>query len=93
MGFRTLAVEKRSSEVWQVLGAAKAEFAKYGAVWEKLAKHLDTAKTTVDEVRRRTGAVERKLRDVEKLDGPGLTDEPFVAVRQHLGAALDLGDD
>src|SRR6185295_10643626 len=40
MGFRTLAIEKRSSEVWQVLGAAKAEFLKYGQVWEKLGKQL-----------------------------------------------------
>ena len=47
MGFRTLAIEKRSSEVWQVLGAAKAEFMKYGQVWERLGKQLDTAKRTV----------------------------------------------
>lgn len=45
---RTLAVEKRSNEVWQVLGAAKAEFTKYGQVCEKLGRQLDTAKRTVD---------------------------------------------
>jgi DNA recombination protein RmuC len=70
MGFRTLAIEKRSSEVWQVLGAAKAEFMKYGQVWERLGKQLDTAKRTVDEAGRRTRAVTRKLRDVETLDAP-----------------------
>lgn len=70
MGFRTLAIEKRSSEVWQVLGAAKAEFEKYGQVWEKLGKQLDTAKRTVDEAGRRTRVVTRKLRDVESLEGP-----------------------
>ena len=70
MGFRTLAIEKRSSEVWQVLGAAKAEFMKYGQVWERLGKQLDTAKRTVDEAGRRTRAVTRKLRDVETLDMP-----------------------
>jgi len=69
MGFRTLAIEKRSSEVWQVLGAAKAEFMKYGQVWEKLGKQLDTAKRTVDEAGKRTRAVERKLREVETLEG------------------------
>ncbi len=69
MGFRTLAIEKRSSEVWQVLGVAKAEFAKYGDVWEKLGRQLDTAKRTVDEAGRRTRAVTRKLRDVEMLEG------------------------
>jgi DNA recombination protein RmuC len=68
MGFRTLAIEKRSSEVWQVLAAAKAEFRKYGDVWDKLGKQLDTARKTVDEAGKRTRAVEKKLRDVEVLD-------------------------
>ena len=72
MGFRTLAIEKRSSEVWQVLGAAKAEFLKYGQVWEKLGKQLDTAKRTVDEAGRRTRAVTRQLTDVETLDPPNV---------------------
>ncbi len=70
MGFRTLAIERRSSEVWQVLGAAKSEFMKYGQVWEKLGKQLETAKRTVDEAGRRTRAVTRQLRDVETLDVP-----------------------
>jgi DNA recombination protein RmuC len=74
MGFRTLAIEKRSSEVWQVLGAAKAEFKKYGEVWDKLGKQLDTAKKTVEEAGRRTRAVERKLRDVETIEVPGVDD-------------------
>ncbi len=65
MGFRTLAIEKRSSEVWKVLSAAKSEFFKYGQVWEKLEKQLTTAQNTVTEAGRRTRAVERKLRNVE----------------------------
>ena len=68
MGFRTLAIEKRSSEVWTVLGAAKAEFEKYGHVWDKLGKQLDTARRTVEEAGKRTRAVSRKLRDVEVLE-------------------------
>ena len=71
MGFRTLAIERRSSEVWQILGAAKAEFEKYGQVWDKLAKQLETAKRTVDEAGKRTRAVTRRLRDVETLEAPG----------------------
>lgn len=71
MGFRTLAIEKRSSEVWQVLGAAKTEFRKYGEVWDKLGKQLDTAKKTVDEAGRRTRAVERQLREVESTPAVG----------------------
>ncbi|TIQ33087.1 MAG: DNA recombination protein RmuC [Mesorhizobium sp.] len=70
MGFRTLVIEKRSSEVWQVLGAAKAEFRKYGEVWNKLGKQLDTAKRTVEDAGRRTRALERKLRDVETVELP-----------------------
>lgn len=77
MGFRTLAIEKRSSEVWQVLAAAKAEFAKYGQVWEKLGKQLETAQKTVSEAGVRTRAVERKLRSVEAAD-LGIGDEPRI---------------
>ena len=68
MGFRTLAIEKRSSEVWQVLSAAKTEFQKYGKVWEKLGKQLQTAQNTVREAGVRTRAVERQLRGVETLE-------------------------
>ncbi len=68
MGFKTLAIEQRSSEVWQVLAAAKMEFAKYGTVWEKLERQLQTAQNTVEEAGRRTRAVERKLRGVESLE-------------------------
>ncbi|MBN9612086.1 MAG: DNA recombination protein RmuC [Actinobacteria bacterium] len=71
MGFRTLAIEKRSSEVWQVLSAAKTEFQKYGQVWEKLGKQLQTAQNTVSEAGRRTRAVERRLRSVETLEVGG----------------------
>lgn len=70
MGFRTLAIQKRSSEVWKVLAAAKDEFQKYGDVWDKLGKQLDTARKTVDEAGKRTRAVERKLREVEVVDMP-----------------------
>jgi DNA recombination protein RmuC len=68
MGFRTLAIEQRSSEVWKVLSAAKDEFQKYGDVWDKLEKQLATAQKTVSEAGVRTRAVARKLRDVETLE-------------------------
>lgn len=71
MGFRTLAIEKRSSEVWKVLSAAKTEFQKYGQVWDKLGKQLKTVQNTVDEAGRRTRAVERRLRDVETFELEG----------------------
>ena len=67
MGFRTLAIEKRSSEVWEILGAVKSEFGKFGGVMDKLKKQLNTAARTVDETGVRTRAMERKLRTVEEL--------------------------
>ncbi|MEB3022432.1 DNA recombination protein RmuC [[Mycobacterium] crassicus] len=70
MGFRTLAIEQRSSEVWQVLGAVKTEFGKFAAVLEKTRKQLDHARNTIDTAGVRTRAIERKLRGVESLPGP-----------------------
>lgn len=67
MGFRTLAIQKRSSEVWQVLGAVKAEWKKYADVLEKVKKQLQTAANTVEHAGRRTRAIDRKLRAVEEL--------------------------
>ena len=67
MGFRTLAIEKRSSEVWQVLAAVKTEFGKFGGVLGKLKKQLNTASNTIGETETRTRAMERKLRGVEQL--------------------------
>ncbi|CAJ1500124.1 DNA recombination protein RmuC [[Mycobacterium] kokjensenii] len=70
MGFRTLAIEQRSSEVWQILGAVKTEFGKFAAVLEKTRKQLDTARNTIDSAGVRTRAIERKLRGVESLPEP-----------------------
>lgn len=67
MGFRTLAIEKRSGEVWQILGAVKTEFGKFAAVLEKTRKQLDAARNTIDTAGVRTRAIERKLRGVEEL--------------------------
>ena len=68
MGFRTLAIEKRSSEVWTVLAAVKTEFGKFGGMLEKVQKNLETAGSQLDEViGKRTRAIERKLRGVQEL--------------------------
>ncbi|MEY4741751.1 MAG: hypothetical protein RL672_501 [Actinomycetota bacterium] len=68
MGFRTLAIEKSASDVWKVLSAAKAEFQKYGQVWDKLQRQLETAQKTVSEAKTRTNVIERKLKSVESLE-------------------------
>ncbi|OOG53905.1 recombinase RmuC [Rhodanobacter sp. B05] len=69
MGFRTLAIAKRSSEVWALLGAVKNEFGKFGVVLEKTRKQLDAARNSIDSAGQRTRAIERKLRGVETLSG------------------------
>jgi DNA recombination protein RmuC len=67
MGFRTLAIEKRSSEVWQVLGAVKTEFGKFGDVLDTVKRQLTAASNTIDSSNTRTRAMQRKLREVEQL--------------------------
>jgi DNA recombination protein RmuC len=68
MGFRTLAIEKRSSEVWQILRAVKTEFGRFGDVLRRLQNQLESASKTIEvDVGRRTRAMERKLRSVEQL--------------------------
>ena len=68
MGFRTLAIQKRTSEVWNVLGAVKTEFGKFGGMLEKVQKNLQNAGDQLEEVMgKRTRAIERKLRQVEAL--------------------------
>lgn len=67
MGFRTLALERRSAEVWEVLGAVKTEFNRFGGVLAKTKKKLDEAQHNLDEATRRTQAMTRELRAVEAL--------------------------
>ncbi len=67
MGFQTLAIEKRASEVWEVLAAVKTEFGKFGEVLDRLKRQLKTASRTIDKAETRTRAMERRLREVERL--------------------------
>jgi DNA recombination protein RmuC len=69
MGFRTLAIQKRSSEVWALLGAVKAEFGKYGDIIAGVKRTLDQAASKMDDVAVRSRAIQRKLRKVEELPG------------------------
>ncbi len=82
MGFHTLAIEKRASEVWRLLGAVKTEFRRFGENLEKVKKHLESASRNLEDTGTRTRAMERKLRAVEEvppleaerifgLEGPG----------------------
>jgi DNA recombination protein RmuC len=85
MGFRTLALEKRSAEVWEVLGAVKTEFTKFGDVLAKTKKKLEEATHTIDAAQTRTKVMTRKLKSVEALPEhaaqallPGLLDDEPV---------------
>ncbi len=84
MGFRTLALEKRSSEVWKVLGAVKTEFGRFGAVLAKTRKKLEEATKTIDDAGVRTRAIDRQLRAVEAL--------PQAQVRAHLPLEALIAD-
>ena len=69
MGFRTLAIQKQSSEVWKVLGQVRTEFGKYADVLAKVQKKLQEASNTVDQGLTRTRVLERRLRGVESPEG------------------------
>jgi DNA recombination protein RmuC len=78
MGFKTLAIEKRSGEVWEVLGAVKTEFGHFGTVLEKTRKKLQEATNVIEQAGVRSRAIERKLRTVQQLPQDqtlGLPDE------------------
>ena len=71
MGFRTLAIQKRSGEVWQILGAVKTEFETFGTILEKSQDKLRQVNDELDKlIGTRTRAINRKLKDVERLDAP-----------------------
>lgn len=67
MGFRTLAIEKRSSEVWALLSAVKTEFGKFGSILEKTQKKLHEASNTIEDAARKSRTIERKLKNVQEL--------------------------
>jgi DNA recombination protein RmuC len=70
IGFRTLAIEKRSSEVWKVLASVKTEFGKFGDFMDRVQKKLQEASNVIDTAATRTKAIERKLRNVHELPTP-----------------------
>jgi DNA recombination protein RmuC len=83
MGFRTLAIERRSTEVWETLGSVKIEFGKYAGVLAKVKKKLGEAQNTIDIAETRTRAIQHRLRDVEGVEDPGLPAE-FLAEEEAL---------
>jgi DNA recombination protein RmuC len=80
VGFRTVAIEQRSAEVWRILEKAKTEFGKFGDVLDNVKTKLDQASKQIEQTGVRTRAIERSLRDVESspdaLPGPSAPDDP-----------------
>lgn len=87
MGFRTLALEKRSAEVWEVLGAVKTEFSKFGDVLAKTKKKLDEASASIDAAETRTRVMSRKLKGVEAL--PEIAAQELLQLRSESMAGDD----
>lgn len=86
IGFRTLAVEKRSAEIWKILGAVRTEFGKFGDVLAKVKKQLSTATNTLDQTEVRTRQMERKLRDVEQM--PDTESEKLLELDQETPSGI-----
>lgn len=73
MGFRTLAIQKRSGEVWAILGAVKTEFGRFGDILEKTQKKLTEASNTIEDAAKKSRTIERKLKNVQELPVPETT--------------------
>jgi hypothetical protein len=91
MGFRTLAIEQRSAEVWQLLAAVKAEFGKFAEVLAKTREKLAQASDQIGKAETRTRAIERKLRDVESLPDEGAA--ALLAGELAIAAVTMLGEE
>jgi DNA recombination protein RmuC len=89
MGFKTLAIQKKSSEVWQILATTKVEFQNFGVLMTKVEKQVGTVQNTIKDVNSKTRTINRKLRGVEVLEmGPATAVAP---VELDAGGALFLG--
>ena len=94
MGFRILTVEKRSSEVWQLLGAVKTQFGQFGDLLTKVHKKLDEASSTIEKAASKSRTIERKLRNVQEIPGSAAQDLlPLVAGDEPPSGDEDAGWD
>jgi DNA recombination protein RmuC len=90
MGFRTLAIQQRSSEVWKVLGTVKSEFGKFAEVLANTKRQLQTVANTIDQAEVRTRQIERKLKDVEVLPGAEAVQEDLQLEDKAVGELVRL---
>jgi DNA recombination protein RmuC len=90
MGFRTLAIQQRSSEVWNLLGTVKGEFGKFADVLANTKKQLETVAKSIDQAEVRTRQIERKLKDVEALPGTEALQENLQLEEKAVGDLVRL---
>ena len=93
MGFRTLAIQQRSSEVWKVLGTVKAEFGRFAEVLANTKRQLQTVANTIDQAEVRTRQIERKLKDVEVLPGVEAVQEDLQLEDKAVGNLVRLPEE
>jgi DNA recombination protein RmuC len=93
MGFRTLAIQQRSSEVWKVLGTVKSEFGRFAEVLANTKRQLQTVANTIDQAEVRTRQIERKLKDVEVLPGSEALQEDLQLEEKPAGIVVRLPKD
>ncbi len=94
MGFKTLAIQKRSGEVWQVLGAVKKEFGNFSGMMEKAQKNIQTGLNQLDDVLgKRTRAIQRKLKNVETLESTEIPKEEVIAELSDPSLFIDTDDE
>ncbi len=90
MGFRTLAIQKSSSEVWNVLGEVKTEWSKFGAALENVEKKLNQASKSIDDAKKRSRAVDRKLRNAQEIP---TSDAPHLMLSGVIENGIEDADD
>jgi DNA recombination protein RmuC len=90
MGFRTLAIQQRSSEVWKLLGTVKSEFGRFAEVLANTKRQLQTVANTIDQAEVRTRQIERKLKDVEALPGTDAAQENLELEERAVGDLVRL---
>lgn len=90
MGFRTLAIEKRTSEVWQLLGMVKTEFSKFGDILDKTNKKLLEISSTMEQASKKTRTIEKKLKKVEALPIP--SESEFYTIGDDTYSIEDVSD-
>jgi DNA recombination protein RmuC len=92
MGFRTLAIQKKTSEVWQLLSATKVEFQNFGTLMSAVEKQVGTVQNTIKKVNSKTRTINRKLKDVEVLE-VGAPPQPLLVVSNSDEPMKQDGDD